>query len=165
MPLAHAANRLQNAICQPSFAQPIIPQRTVQTSKLLRKITFGPFVRLCPSFCYQRVCNISTNLLRDGLTKLYRTSTKFFVTGQRKGWAFVTTGHGTFRWAPWQLVTLFVLRPQQPIRPCVTDVPLAAVVLVDRRRLTAKLCSYCSVQDTVVDSDTVAFLQYSTLSR
>ena len=81
-----------------------------------------PSVRLCPTMCYQTVCNISMNPVRDGLTILYRTRTNFVPKGREKGWVFIPTGNDTFRWAPWQLVTLFVWGTQQPIWSCVTDV-------------------------------------------
>jgi len=77
MPLAHTVNKLHYAISQLCCAQPVIPQCTVQTSNLLRESIFGPSVRLCASICYQRVCNISMNSVRDGLTELYRTRTNF----------------------------------------------------------------------------------------
>jgi len=84
MPLAHTVNKLHYATCQHCCAQPVIPHCTVQTSNLLRESIFGPSVRLCPSICYQKICNISMNSVRDGLTELYRTRTNFLPMDREK---------------------------------------------------------------------------------
>jgi hypothetical protein len=123
-----------------------------------------PSVCLCPSIRYQTVCKIPMYSVQDGLTKLYRTCTNFVPMGREKPelsfWQDMT-----------HLVSIVTACHAVCVKYTAANLALChrcnicSSFFVGRRRLTTKLCSFCSVLVTVVDSDTVPFLQYSPPSR